>query len=170
MQQRLAKRRAGLLIDPVNTENPSKPRTDQVDALYAFPDAMMRIAPRLRRYLEMIFVSGEWATKPLFLRGIYFTSSMREGAALDQELAEAFGVPIENLPEGRVWERDRAFFLRDLFMNKVFREKGLVTRAVSTPAAAARSQHCRLRRGGRRTPGCRALHMAGRSLAWQHDR
>ncbi len=132
VQQRLAKRRAGLLQDPVNTADPKKPRTDQVDALYAFPDAMMKIAPRLKRYLEMIFVAGEWSTKPLFLRGIYFTSSMREGAALDQELAEAFGVPIESLPEGRVWERDRAFFLRDLFMTKVFREKGLVTRAVNT--------------------------------------
>ncbi len=132
VQHRLAKRRAGLLQDPINTENARKPRTEQVDALYAFPDAMMRIAPRLKRYLEMIFVSGEWSQKPLFLRGIYFTSSMREGAALDQELAETFGVPVESLPEGRVWERDRAFFLRDLFMNKVFREKGLVTRAVST--------------------------------------
>ncbi len=132
VQHRLAKRRAGLLQDPINTENARKPRTEQVDALYAFPDAMMRIAPRLKRYLEMIFVSGEWSQRPLFLRGIYFTSSMREGAALDQELAETFGVPVESLPEGRVWERDRAFFLRDLFMNKVFREKGLVTRAVST--------------------------------------
>ena len=132
VQQRLAKRRAGLLQDPVNTADAKRARTDQVDALYAFPDAMMKISPRLRRYLEMIFVSGEWSTKPLFLRGIYFTSSMREGAALDQELVEAFGVPIESLPEGRVWERDRAFFLRDLFMSKVFREKGLVTKATST--------------------------------------
>ena len=37
--------------------------------------------------------------------------------------------PSNALPEGRVWQRDRAYFLRDLFMNKVFREKGLVTRA-----------------------------------------
>ncbi len=134
VQRRLAKRRAGLLQDPVNTENASKPRADQVDSLYAFPDAMVRIGPRLQRYLEMIFTSGEWAQAPLFLRGIYFTSSMREGAALDQELAEAFGVPLESLPEGKVWERDRSYFLRDLFVNKVFKEKGLVTRAESTKA------------------------------------
>lgn len=131
VQERLVKRRSGLLLDPVNTEDPKKPRTNQVDALYAFPDAIMKIAPRLKRYLEMIFVAGEWSQKPLFLRGIYFTSSMREGSVLDQELAEAFGVPVESLPEGKVWERDRAFFLRDLFMTKVFREKGLVTRAAS---------------------------------------
>jgi len=120
---------ACLLLDPVNSEDPSARRTDQVDALYAFPRALMAIAPRLRRYLEMIFVAGEWSAKPLFLRGIYFTSSMREGSALDADLAEVLGVPVESLPEGRVWERERAYFLRDLFMNKIFREKGLVTSA-----------------------------------------
>lgn len=140
VQERLTRRRLGLMIDPVNTEDPRARRSDQVDALFAFPDAMIKIAPRLRRYLEMIFVAGEWSQKPLFLRGIYFTSSMREGSALDQELAEAFGVPVESLPEGRVWERDRSYFLRDLFMQKVFREKGLVTRAVNT------SKHQRMRR------------------------
>ncbi len=140
VQERLTRRRLGLMLDPVNTEDPRARRSDQVDAMYAFPDAMIKIAPRLRRYLEMIFVAGEWSQKPLFLRGIYFTSSMREGSALDQELAEAFGVPVESLPEGRVWERDRSYFLRDLFMQKVFREKGLVTRAINT------SKHQRMRR------------------------
>ncbi len=129
--ERLKRRRLGLMLDPVNTEDPSARRTDQVDALYALPHSMMFIAPRLRRYLEMIFVAGEWSAKPLFLRGIYFTSSMREGSALDAELAEVLGVPVESLPEGKVWERDRAYFLRDLFMNKVFREKGLVTNATN---------------------------------------
>lgn len=129
--QRLIRRRLGLLLDPVNTEDASARRTDQVDALYAFPQTLMAIAPRLRRYLEMIFVAGEWSAKPLFLRGIYLTSSMREGSALDAELAEVLGVPVESLPEGRVWERDRAYFLRDLFKHKVFREKGLVTNATS---------------------------------------
>lgn len=138
VQRRLARRRMGLLLDPVNTDNPRARRTDQVDALYAFPEAISSIAPRLRQYLSMIFVQGEWSAKPLFLRGIYFTSSMREGSALDADLAAALGVPVDQLPEGRVWERDRAFFLRDLFMGKVFRERGLVTSGGSTS---------RLRRG-----------------------
>lgn len=129
VKQRMVRRRSLMLQDPVHTENPSARRIDQVDALYAFPDSLLSIAPRLRRYLEMIFVAGEWSAKPLFLRGIYFTSSMREGSALDAELAEALGVSVESLPEGRVWERDRAYFLRDLFMTKVFKERGLVTRA-----------------------------------------
>ncbi len=128
----LVKRRQGLLLDPVHTEDANSRRLDQVDALYAFPESLMQISPRLRRYLEMIFVAGEWAPKPLFLRGIYFNSAMREGSALDAALAEAMKVPLDSLPEGRAWERDRSYFLRDLFLEKVFRERGLVTRAGNT--------------------------------------
>jgi len=128
---RLRRRRLGLLRDPV-PENPAGRRTDEVDSLYALPHSLSLLSSRLRQYLETIFVAGEWSAKPLFLRGIYFSSSMREGSALDQDLAEAIGVPVDDLPEGKVWERDRAYFLRDLFLEKVFRERGLVTRASNT--------------------------------------
>lgn len=128
--ERLRRRRLGLLRDPV-PEGTSR-RIDEVDSLYALPGSLLNLTPRLRRYLETIFMPGEWSAKPLFLRGIYFTSSMREGAALDQELAEAIGVAADELPEGKVWERERAYFLRDLFMEKVFKEKGLVTQATNT--------------------------------------
>lgn len=131
VQERLARRRSGVLMDPVHTEDPKLRRADQVDALYAFPDSLGKLSTRLRRYLEMVFVAGAWSAKPLFLRGIYFTSSMREGSALDQELAEALGVSIEKLPEGRVWEKDRSFFLRDVFLEKAFPEQGLVSRAAN---------------------------------------
>ena len=129
VKQRLTERRSQLLLDPINTEDAQGRRIDQVDALYALPDSITKIAPRLKRYLELVFVAGEWSPKPLFLRGIYFTSSMTEGSALDAELAEVLGVSVDALPEGKVWRRDRAYFLRDLFIEKVFREKGLVTRA-----------------------------------------
>lgn len=128
---RLRRRRLGLLRDPV-PENEEGRRADEVDSLYALPHSLGLLSARLRRYLEIIFVAGEWSAKPLFLRGIYFSSAMREGAALDAELAEAIGVSVEELPEGKVWERERAYFLRDLFMEKVFPEKGLVTRATNT--------------------------------------
>lgn len=131
--EKIRRRRLGLMLDPAHTEDPIHGRrVDEVDALYAFPASLHAIGSALRRYLELIFQAGEWSPKPLFLRGIYFTSSMCEGAALDAQLAEALKVPIEQLPEGRAWERDRAYFLRDLFMNKVFRERGLVTRASDT--------------------------------------
>jgi GTP-binding protein EngB required for normal cell division len=136
--ERLRRRRMGLMRDPVPENAPR--RTDEVDSLFVMPNSLLMLAPRLRRYLETIFMPGEWSAKPLFLRGIYFTSSMREGAALDQELAEAIGVSADELPEGKVWERDRAYFLRDLFMDKVFREKGLVTRATNIKDRLRRNQ------------------------------
>jgi IcmF-related N-terminal domain len=106
-------------------------RVDDVNSVFALPASLMRLAPRLRRYLETIFVAGEWSAKPIFLRGIYFTSSMREGSALDEALALATNVSVDELPEsGR--SESRAFFLRDFFNEKVFREGGLVTRATNT--------------------------------------
>jgi hypothetical protein len=131
IRSRLLKRRATLLMDPVHTEDPQARRTDQVDELFALPDNIAKIAPRLRRYLEIIFQAGEWSPKPLFLRGIYFTSSMRQGKALDEDLAAALGVNVDAIPGGKVYDEERSFFLRDVFMAKIFREKGLVTRATN---------------------------------------
>ena len=129
VRRRLIERRQRLLLDPVNTEDAGARRLDQVDALFALPDAVTKIAPRLRQYLETIFVAGEWSPKPLFLRGIYFTSSMSDGKTLDADLAQALGISVDALPASGVWRRDRAYFLKDLFLQKIFREKGLVTRA-----------------------------------------
>jgi len=128
--ERLRRRRQGLLLDPVarNLER----RTDEVDRLYALPHSVSLVAGNLRNYLNTIFIAGAWSARPLFLRGIYFTSSLREGSALDQELAQALTLSVDSLPEGRAWERDRSYFLRDVFVEKAFREQGLVTRATDT--------------------------------------
>lgn len=134
VRQTLERRRLLLLRDPVPSQALTSRRLDEADTLFDFPRSFERLVPQLQQYLRLCFVSGEWSAKPLFLRGIYFTSSMREGAVLDAELAEALGVPLDSLPEGRAWERDRAFFLRDLFLRKVFAERGLVTRATNVEA------------------------------------
>jgi hypothetical protein len=139
VQQNLRFRRLGLLRDPA-PEFPGGRRVDEVDALYAFPHNLSYIGSRLRSYLQTIFVAGEWSSKPLFFRGIYFSSSMREGAALDQDLAQALGVGADELPEGKDWERERAYFLRDLFVEKAFKEKELVTRATNTGKMLRRRQ------------------------------
>lgn len=136
--ERLRRRRLGLMLDPTPESAPR--RIDEVDTLYTLPNSLLMLGPRLRKYLETIFMPGQWSSKPLFLRGIYFTSSMREGAALDDEVAKAMGVPLEELPEGKVWERERAYFLKDIFMEKVFKEKGLVTRATNTKSLLLRRQ------------------------------
>jgi hypothetical protein len=128
--ERMRRRRQGLLLDPV--ARAAERRADEVDRLFSLPHSISLIAANLRHYLETVFVAGAWSVRPLFLRGIYFTSSLREGSALDQELADALGVDVDALPEGKAWERERAYFLRDLFLEKSFRERGLVTRATNT--------------------------------------
>ncbi|UCC98188.1 MAG: hypothetical protein JSW66_20370 [Phycisphaerales bacterium] len=137
---RLFRRRLALLQEIVaEAGDASVERVRSADALYALPQSLAKIVPRMARYLELIFsVGSQWSCKPLFFRGIYFTSSMREGSALDEDLAESLGISVDALPDGRVWERDRAYFLRDLFLKKVFREKGLVTDATN-----AKKQHMR---------------------------
>ena len=128
--ERLRRRRFGLLMDPIPRQR--ERRVDEIDRLYALPHSIHLVAPNLQQYLLAIFTQGEWTAKPLFLRGIYFTSSMREGSALDQELAAALRIDVEQLPEGRGWERERSYFLHDLFTDKSFRESRLVTRATDT--------------------------------------
>ncbi|MBK9991116.1 MAG: hypothetical protein IPP19_10365 [Verrucomicrobia bacterium] len=128
---RLRRRRLLLMRDPVAV-TPGGRRLDEADSFFDFPTSVSAMAPRLKEYLDILFVSGEWTQKPLFLRGVYFTSALIEGKALDVELAAALGIPIDHLPEQKTWDRNRSFFLRDLFLHKVFCEKGLVTGASNT--------------------------------------
>jgi len=126
---RLLRRRQVLLHDPTPQRDLSDSRLDEVDALFKLPDGFSLLASMVKVYLQTIFVPSEWAAKPAFFRGIYFTSSLQEGAALDVELAKALGRPLKELPKDGIWKRERALFLRDLFLDKVFHEKGLVSRA-----------------------------------------
>ena len=127
---RLRCRRLSVLRDPVHTEDPNARRTDQIDSLFAFPRSLSRTASRLQQYLTTVFAGGEWTGKPLFLRGIYFTSAVREGDPLDEELAQALDVPIESIQDNKAWERERSYFLKDVFTAKAFREQSLVTGAI----------------------------------------
>ncbi|MCX6908187.1 MAG: hypothetical protein NTY01_09105 [Verrucomicrobia bacterium] len=137
---RLERRRLSMLRDPAPQKEGGR-RLSEVDQMYALPTSISKtIAGRLEHYLSLIFEQGEWSAKPVFLRGIYFTSSMREGSALDADLAEALGVSVSDLPPTRAFEKERAFFLRDLFMAKAFQEAGLVTRATNAGRLIKRRQ------------------------------
>lgn len=124
---RLEARRLALLADPVPRQAGNR-RTDEVDSLFGFPETIRSLQPRLQRYLEIIFQTGAWSNLPPFFRGVYFTSAMNEGAALDEQLASALGMSIETLPGGGIFNRDKSVYLRDVFTEKIFKERGLVTR------------------------------------------
>lgn len=137
----IEKRRYPLLREPDHSAAGDGARwIDKIDSVYTFPRALEEIIPRLRRFLELIFVAGEWAQKPLFLRGIYITSSLQEGAVLDQELAKALDIKVQDLPEDISFVRKGALFLRDVYIEKIFREKGLVTRATNAGKVVKRRQ------------------------------
>jgi hypothetical protein len=140
VKDRLMRRRMGQLVDPVHTEDPRDRRINQVDSMFALPEAMMKLGPRLRRYLEMVFVAGEWSPKPLFLRGIYFNSSVQEGGELDEMLAAALGVSVDAVASTTPDEKEKSLFARDMFTHKVFKEKGLVTRATNVKGQQRRKQ------------------------------
>ena len=127
---RLRRRRMAMLLDPRSRTDPIEGRRlDEVDTLYDFPDQFAKLGERLRLYLESAFAAGAWSSKPLFVRGIYFTSSMEEGKEVDRLLADALGKNVDELAAGETFARKRSLFLRDMFTQKVFREQGLVTNA-----------------------------------------
>jgi len=129
--ERLFRRRQIMMSDPTPQRDLSDSRLDEVDAMFSLPDRFAQLSTTLKLYLQTVFVPNDWSAKPPFLRGIYFTSSMQEGSALDVELAKALGLPLNQLPADGIWKRERSFFLRDLFLEKIFQEKGLVTRATN---------------------------------------
>ncbi len=139
IRERVIRRRALLLKEPAPQALVAERRIDEVDRLFLLPDEIERIAPRLQRYLEMFFAGGQWSAPPPFLRGVYFTSALREGEAVDLALAEAIGTEASDVQEDRAWESKRSFFLHDVFMQKIFLEKGLVTSAPS-PGRAKRKR------------------------------
>lgn len=140
VREKLLKRRAGLLQNPVHTVDPNDRRIDQIDEMFELPANLMQVVPKLRQYLEVIFSTGQWSMRPLFLRGIYFTSALRKGNALDVALAKALGIDVAQLSDGREREEDKAFFLRDVFVGKVFKESGLVTNAAHVGQSIARQR------------------------------
>ena len=136
---KLRRRRTVVLAQAAARRETDRP-LDAVDELYDFPEAFLAAADRLRPYLDGAFTAAEW-TQPPFVRGVYFTSSMPEGDALDLLVSNISGVPAERLPEGRQWAKDKSYFLRDVFVEKAFNEKGLVVGgAVQKPSGVRRRQ------------------------------
>lgn len=119
------KRLRKMRLDLLNSAMPQfgmTRRADEVDELYGLPDSMLKIVTPLRSFLEDIFVPRQWAMSPLFLRGVYFTS------ACPSDKTAEIAVPEEAGKSSEVsWYNKTSYFLRDVFLAKIFREDGLVT-------------------------------------------
>jgi hypothetical protein len=105
--------------------------------LFTFPDAIQStLAPRLKDLLEKVFKPDPMLPKMLpFLRGVYFTSALREGEVLDRQRT-GVGRTLASLalPGGADNEQPNPFFLKDLVPGKAFSESGLVTPLVQARA------------------------------------
>jgi hypothetical protein len=121
---KLRKRRLTYLLDPRAADG--KKRLDDLDALFAFPEELKSAVPNLRRYIEIVFSLNPWSQKPLFIRGIYFTSSLQQGDALDKAIAEVMGKNLGDLALSS-FKKETPLFLRDSFFQKIYKETGLVT-------------------------------------------
>jgi len=123
LSQRLRRRRLSVLLNPVPVSG--NRRIDEVDELFGFPDGLTKILPNLMTYTENIFVAGEWSMSPLPLRGIYMT------AARPQARDEFPPTGTESVSSESIDHQSTAvepLFLRDVFLDKIFREDALVTR------------------------------------------
>lgn len=100
-----------------------------VDRLYAFPDEFAGITEPLELYLKTIFSDNRYVD-PLFLRGFYFTSGIQRGApilhACANLLRSTSGGSRDEMDLESIFSKPRAFFIRDFYRQKVFKEQGMI--------------------------------------------
>ncbi|MGP1346060.1 MAG: type VI secretion protein IcmF/TssM N-terminal domain-containing protein [Phycisphaerales bacterium] len=106
-------------------------RLDRVDELFVFPREFSRLVEPLRAYMDGMLQQDAWSSGQLYFRGVYFSTSLQDGRILDKALAKATGRALDDLPRIESEEESRPYFLRDLFLEKIFREQGLVSEADS---------------------------------------
>ena len=119
---------------------------DGADDLFRFPGELEKLAEPLEAYLADLFMKDGYAKNDSrtasrelrvpFVRGVYLTSAVQTGEVLDQELAAAMGLKVEDIK--RVPPPDR----KPYFVNRVFErmliEKGLATVHISVRLARLR--------------------------------
>jgi len=109
--------------------------TREVDKLFVFPEEFRSLGGPLLTYIDTMFSQTRY-TQPPFFRGLYFTSGIQQGRPIARACADllrsrgdATEEVVENLED--IFQTSRAFFIRDFYREKVFREQNLVVRSES---------------------------------------
>jgi hypothetical protein len=116
----------------------------QVDKLFVFPEELAAVGEPLAQYLHTIFAVTRYE-EPFIFRGFYLTSGVQEGRPIARACRDLLRVQMGD-PEGvledleSVFQRSRAYFIRDFYSEKVFKEQGLVA---PTRAALKKEQTSR---------------------------
>jgi hypothetical protein len=122
--RRVHKVRLRFLRDETNTQ--------QIDRFFVFPEELGDLAEPLGLYIRTIFAASRYE-EPFMLRGFYLTSGVQQGRPIARACRDLLRVRVgdphgvlENLEQ--VFQKSRAFFIRDFYEKKLFPEKGLVAR------------------------------------------
>ncbi|MFH2000922.1 MAG: type VI secretion system protein, partial [Planctomycetota bacterium] len=137
LSDRFRKLRLGFMHEKAALADNDPSQAQGLNRLYAFPDEFDTLLPPLERILEEAFKPSTFH-EGLFLRGVYFTSSLQKGEApvigACSNLLGGFslndpGTGTVSTDAGHEWAEkanSKAFFIADFFEEKVFREKGCV--------------------------------------------
>lgn len=116
-------------IDQVRKRNLSRPQySDDADKTFIFPEEFKALQEPLREYMSVIFEESKYKD-PLMFRGYYFSSGMQEGVPIAKACQSLVGDQAAAKRLEQVFTKQRAFFIRDFYTEKVFPEQGLVQRA-----------------------------------------
>lgn len=114
--------------------------TPEIDRMLAFPHELEGLKSNLEAYLKRIFTSSN-ITDRLFFRGIYLTSGLQSGVPIARVSSDLFGAPGEADMRDleALFQKQRAYFIKDLIRNRVFGERGLVRPTEGRVAQTRRS-------------------------------
>lgn len=104
--------------------------------IYEFPAQFSSFKHVVGRFLAQAFAPDRYS-RPLLLRGLYFTSATQQGQPVDRliaRMARNFGVGERVI--AMLGGSGRSYFLRDLLAEVIFAEAGLVKRRGRGRAAA----------------------------------
>ena len=99
------------------------------ELIYGFPQQLDVMKQNLQEFVHQLFLENVFKETPR-IRGVYFTSGTQEGRPIDRvmsAMAEAFGQPQVQLPSPQV--ESKSYFLRDMFMNVLFKDKDAAVRS-----------------------------------------
>lgn len=101
--------------------------TPEIDRMTAFPHELEGLRPNLEAYLKRIFTASN-LTDRVFFRGVYLTSGLQTGVPIAKVSSDLFGAPGEADMRDleALFQKQRAYFIKDLVRNRVFGERGLV--------------------------------------------
>jgi len=111
-----------------------------VDRMAAFPEEFATLGPNLTTLVGKIFAPSTF-NEQHFLRGVYFTSGVQEGSPVLSACAALLGDQGNTLADEDIAEvagESKAFFIADLYQEKIFKEKGLAQQT-----SRARAEHSR---------------------------